>query len=1241
MRRILKNKMIAIVLMVIMLIPILPQPIERSYAADGGYAKYYRYERYNYLDYKLIFQTQTSGTFTPPFYKSFKREGNVMVGVDQVEGSTFYLAEIALQANGGKLYKASGTGVYEVYRLVDYCPDEEARRPKHYYTEYYNYFIADFNQGTPLTKVDDIYALETTYPTDGIYGAYYYVKKEAIYNAPTLNLTQTENVTYTDSANMPISGTFNDYDATQTVGVRYSLEGSGGNVIKSGMAASDRVTNLADQPFQFNVQLMDVPLGTYKLYVWAQDNIGYKSVVKVLNVERKFNDPTLNLKEAENVIHYRTATMPISGTFNDLEKFQTVGVQYSLESAVGNVIKSGIVAPKVVPTAADQPFRFEILLGEDVPVGMYKLKIWAQDSADYKSVIKVLNVEKIAANKVNIINISATNNQLSFTAAGDLSPYPLHAAPYSIEVKQSGTSFSNQPWSAPNSGNNYQMNLVDLQPNTLYTITARAKNNRDLISEYTKEKYTLATVPELKVEMTKEKQIIIDITDNNPPQTEYRIVVTDSTGVEKDVDSQGRLIAPNAATNWQSLGNKKITAMDALLDPSKSYTVRAYARNTEKVLTAASTPVQTNVTEYKPVKLAAAEISIGESDATVSWQPLKDAVSYNLKLLSGTTVVNEFPTNKTSVSIDKLQPNTNYTIEIVVRYSFGESEAFKDYFTTKKKGSMAPKVLTSASELDNYAITLKWEATPEATGYQVEADGEVYSVGKELSFKHTNLPPNSRHIYRVRNMNSEGYSQWSERVILKTTRNPLPATLNEAKYSVSSTDDSIILTWEPVLNALRYEISYNGGHVINNGESNFCIRGSLNPDTQYDFTISAIDEFENSRVIASGTAKTMLLKTPKMDKVTETPQGFLVSWKPILGAESYKVMQDGVDLGITLKEPKYEVKGLGAKEVKNYSFAAVSSKGSSAWSKPISIEGISKIPQVPVNVSSAASSKSIVLTWDPAEIDEDLLYEVEVDGVTVESNDKNKYTDEQVEPFSTHIYRVRAKNQYAFSEWSEAVTITTLPGVPTSPKNIAVENSTYFATLSWLLNDSVDHYEVAVQNPDGSFNTVNIGNRNFYRQRGVLNVEQAYKIRGINMIGTGQWSSLIVNNAIKANCEKNKEIDLGLTASNIVDFEKYELQVTYNPGALEVTDLCGYTTDKELKPGKIAGTEIEIVSFEPGKIIFRVKKGIAFGNMWSGVVNNIKFKSKVYGGSYISYTVFIDEVVKNTSDSAVKEKMEE
>jgi hypothetical protein len=191
-------------------------------------------------------------------------------------------------------------------------------------------------------------------------------------------------------------------------------------------------------------------------------------------------------------------------------------------------------------------------------------------------------------------------------------------------------------------------------------------------------------------------------------------------------------------------------------------------------------------------------------------------------------------------------------------------------------------------------------------------------------------------------------------------------------------------------------------------------------------------------------------------------------------------------------------------------------------------------------------------------------------------------------------------------------------------------NTRSTATLSWDEVPTAEGYEVKV-NEDKVYK---LGTQTTYTHRGIpLNKEQTYRVRTSNIIGESSWSHLIVNNSLRALCQRDSTIDLGLTASNVDDFSKYTLRVTYNPDVLEVTDLCGYTSDVELEAGHIESEDITVTEFEEvfidgiktGVITFKVSKPVEEGYSWTGILNNIKFNPKLTGITYLTYTVLIDE----------------
>ncbi|WP_282195534.1 discoidin domain-containing protein [Thomasclavelia cocleata] len=69
-------------------------------------------------------------------------------------------------------------------------------------------------------------------------------------------------------------------------------------------------------------------------------------------------------------------------------------------------------------------------------------------------------------------------------------------------------------------------------------------------------------------------------------------------------------------------------------------------------------------------------------------------------------------------------------------------------------------------------IPLVWDAVENATEYQLEIDGKINSGITTNEFLVGNLEYNSTHTFRVRAVNSDGYSPWSETLTAKTIEDP-------------------------------------------------------------------------------------------------------------------------------------------------------------------------------------------------------------------------------------------------------------------------------------------------------------------------------------------------------------------------------------------------------------------------------------------------------------------------------------
>ena len=70
--------------------------------------------------------------------------------------------------------------------------------------------------------------------------------------------------------------------------------------------------------------------------------------------------------------------------------------------------------------------------------------------------------------------------------------------------------------------------------------------------------------------------------------------------------------------------------------------------------------------------------------------------------------------------------------------------------------------------------------------------------------------------------------------------------------------------------------------------------------------------------------------------------------------------------------------------------------------------------------------------------------------------------------------------------------------------------------------------------------------------------------------------------------------------------------IEYDADKTEVIDLCGFTRAKDLTIGEVMGTDVEILSFENGKIVFKVNKNLPTDKIISGTLNTIVFSDSSF-----------------------------
>ncbi|TMV50648.1 hypothetical protein FE783_08105 [Paenibacillus mesophilus] len=157
---------------------------------------------------------------------------------------------------------------------------------------------------------------------------------------------------------------------------------------------------------------------------------------------------------------------------------------------------------------------------------------------------------------------------------------------------------------------------------------------------------------------------------------------------------------------------------------------------------------------------------------------------------------------------------------------------------TKATSLAAPRILRM--EATSSQIAVEWEEVAGATGYAIEADGAIRDNGSETIFLHTGLSSNSSHTYRVRALNGNGVSEWSESSEWSTLATQATAPEIPRSLTAEAATDSITLRWEAAAGSRSYELDIDGRTVAGITGTSYVHQG-LTPNTMHTYRIRALN----------------------------------------------------------------------------------------------------------------------------------------------------------------------------------------------------------------------------------------------------------------------------------------------------------------------------------------------------------------------------------------------------------------
>lgn len=112
-------------------------------------------------------------------------------------------------------------------------------------------------------------------------------------------------------------------------------------------------------------------------------------------------------------------------------------------------------------------------------------------------------------------------------------------------------------------------------------------------------------------------------------------------------------------------------------------------------------------------------------------------------------------------------------------------------------------------------IHLQWDAVENATSYEVEVDGILQSGITKAQFEHTDLAYHSKHTYRVRARNKDGYSQWSEPLEVQSAQDPYRNVPKDIKITWNYGD-----SWGKLANILDFDTGtmFHSTNAVTDGQ---------------------------------------------------------------------------------------------------------------------------------------------------------------------------------------------------------------------------------------------------------------------------------------------------------------------------------------------------------------------------------------------------------------------------------------
>jgi fibronectin type 3 domain-containing protein len=496
----------------------------------------------------------------------------------------------------------------------------------------------------------------------------------------------------------------------------------------------------------------------------------------------------------------------------------------------------------------------------------------------------------------------------------------------------------------------------------------------------------------------------------------------------------------------------------------------------------------------------------------------------------------------TSYADTAVDPSTTYSYRVRAINEAGASVwTNDDSATTPSLLPQAPTAL-DATTVSSSQINLVWsDNSGNETAFHVfrKAPGGVFVkvatlIPDSTGYSDSGLNPGTLYVYRVRAINEQGASDWTNDDSATTTDvPPLPPTaltataVSPTRVNLSWTDNSSNET------AFAIFRKAPGGDFVRIAtcapNTTTYADTTASPAKTYTYRLRATNNVGASAWSNEPSATTPDVPPAAPSGLTATAvagPGVNLKWADGSNNETafaiFRKAPGGDFVKIATCAPNtttYADTAVAPSTTYVYRLRATNNVGISAWTNEATATTTNGAPSAPTGLTAGAvAGPKVNLAWTDTSSNETAfaIFRKLPGGAFVKiatcAPNTTTYADTAVEPNTTYVYRLRATNNVGASAWTAEVSATTPNGPPAAPTGLAgTPVSSTLVNLTWADNSNNEFaFAIFRKAPGGDFVriAVSVPDATSYADTAVsAGKTYVYRLRATNNLGASAWTN--------------------------------------------------------------------------------------------------------------------------------------